>query len=103
MPSRLEMLEQMIAKGVNDAFPMYGLALEYRSAGRENDAVRAFENLRAKFPGYVPQYLMCGQLLEKLGRKDDARAWFEAGIASANKARDMHAVGELESALAGLR
>jgi predicted Zn-dependent protease len=103
MPSRLEVLEQMIAKGVNDPFPMYGLALEYRSAGREDDAIRAFENLRAKFPGYVPQYLMCGQLLEKAGRKDDARSWLEAGITAARAARDMHAAGELESALAGLR
>jgi tetratricopeptide (TPR) repeat protein len=103
MPSRLEVLEQMVAKGVNDAFPMYGLALEYRSAGRDQDAIRAFENLRAKFPNYVPQYLMCGQLLEKLGRKDDARTWFEAGIAAARTARDTHSLGELESALAGLR
>ncbi len=102
MPSRLEVLEQMIAKGVSDPFPMYGLALEYRSAGRDEDAVRAFENLRAKFPQYVPQYLMCGQVLERLGRKADARACMESGIVVARAARDAHSVGELEEALAGL-
>ncbi len=103
MPSRLEVLEMMVAKGVNDAFPMYGLAQEYRSLGRDEDAVRAFENLRAKFPNYVPQYLMCGQLLEKLGRKDEARTVLQAGIDAAKAGRDMHALGELESALAAVR
>lgn len=102
MAGRLEVLEQLIAKGVSDPFPMYGLALEYRSAGRLEDAVRAFENLRAKFPPYVPQYLMCGQLLERLDRRTDARAWLEAGILVARAAHDAHSLSELEEALAGL-
>ncbi|MEI8254620.1 MAG: tetratricopeptide repeat protein [Deltaproteobacteria bacterium] len=102
MASRLEVLEQMIARGVNDPFPMYGLALEYRSAGRLEDAVSAFANLRAKFPQYVPQYLMCGQILGKLGRAADARAVLEAGIVVARAARDGHSASELEEALAGL-
>jgi hypothetical protein len=93
----------MVAKGVGDPFPVYGLALEYRSAGRDDDALRTFESLRERFPAYVPQYLMAGQLCEKMGRRDDARTWFERGIAAARAARDMHAVGELEGALAGVR
>lgn len=102
MPSRLEMLEQLVAKGSNDPFPHYALAMEYRSQGRDEDALRLFHQLRDKFPHYVPQYLMAGQTCQKLGRLDEARAWFTAGIAAARSARDMHALGELETALASL-
>ena len=53
-------------------------------------------------PEYVAMYLMCGDVLSKLARKDEARAWYEAGIAAAKAKGDAHALGELESALAGL-
>jgi hypothetical protein len=45
---------------------------------------------------------MCGQMLASQARKDEARAWLEAGIEVATKKRDSHALGEMESALAGL-
>ncbi len=102
MASRLEVLQQLVARGASDPFPYYGLALELRSAGREEDAVEAFRSLRAKFPDYVAQYLMAGQLLQKLGRIDDAREWLTAGVEVARSARDSHAAGEIEAALAGL-
>jgi hypothetical protein len=47
-------------------------------------------------------YLMCGQMLEKVGRTDEAREWLVAGIVAATKAGDGHARGELESALSTL-
>lgn len=103
MPTRLEVLESMVARGPNDPFPYYGLAMEYRSAGREEDALRAFETLRARFPNYVPQYLMAGQLCQKLGRPDAAREWYGAGIEVARAMRDAHALGELEAALASVQ
>lgn len=102
MPSRLELLEKMVAAGHNDPFPYYGLALEYRSAGRLEDAVTLFATMRERFASYVPQYLMCGQILSQLGRRDDARAVLSQGISAARAARDAHALGELEGALAGL-
>ena len=47
-------------------------------------------------------YLMCGQMLEKVGRTEEAREWLTAGIAAAGKAGDGHARGELEAALSTL-
>jgi hypothetical protein len=35
-------------------------------------------------------------------RPDDARSWYQAGIAAAHEKRDAHAAGELEAALAAL-
>ena len=103
MATRLEVLEKMAAKSVSDPFPLYGLALEYRSGGRDEDALKTFESLREKFPQYVPQYLMAGQLCEKLGKREDAKNWFASGVAVAEQTRDMHALGELQSALAAHR
>jgi tetratricopeptide (TPR) repeat protein len=101
MPSRLEVLELLASRG-NDPFPIYGLALEYKSAGRIDDAVRTFESLRERFPAYVPQYLMAGQILVTAGRAAEARAWLERGLEVARTAGDAHARSELQSALEGL-
>jgi predicted Zn-dependent protease len=99
---RLAYLEKVTRDGSTDPFPWYGLALEYRNLERYDESLQTFTTLRANHPGYVPMYLMCGQMLEKAGRTDDARAWLEAGITAAGKAGDSHARGELESALSTL-
>jgi predicted Zn-dependent protease len=97
---RLAYLEKVTREGTTDPFPWYGLALEYRNLGRVDEALQTFTALRASTPTYVPMYLMCGQMLEKAGRVEDAREWLTAGIAAAAKAGDGHAKGELEGALA---
>jgi len=99
---RLLYLEKVTREGSNDPMAWYGLALEYKTLGRGDDALRTFEALRDKHPAYVPAYLMCGQLLADLGRKDEARAWLESGIEKAKAAGNSHAAGEMESALASL-
>lgn len=102
MPTRLEALELMVSRQPNDPFPYYCLAQEYRSVGRTDDAVTAFERLRERFPEYVPQYLMAAQVLESLRRIEDARRWLTDGIAAARARRDSHALGELEAMLTTL-
>ncbi len=99
---RLAYLEKVTRDGTTDPFPWYGLALEYRNLERWDESLQTFTTLRTQHPDYVPAYLMCGQMLEKAGRKDEARAWLEAGIEAARKKKDGHALSELESALAAL-
>jgi tetratricopeptide (TPR) repeat protein len=99
---RLAFLEQTTGAGSKDPFAWYCLALEYRNLERWDDALRTFETLRTNAPDYVPMYLMCGQMLEKLARKDDARVWLEQGIEAARQKRDTHALSELEAALGAL-
>lgn len=99
---RLAFLEKVTAEGSADPFAWYGLAMEYRKLERWDEALQAFTTLRTRNPDYVPIYLMCGQMLEGLGRKDEAREWFEQGIARARAKGDAHAASELESALAAL-
>jgi tetratricopeptide (TPR) repeat protein len=88
--------------GAADPFAWYGLAMEYRGLERYDDAMATFEALRERAPEYVPMYLMCGQMLEKMGRTSDARAWLGAGAEAAKKQGNSHALSELEGALAAL-
>jgi predicted Zn-dependent protease len=101
MSKRLAYLEKITSEGSTDPFAWYGLALEYKTLGRVDDALRTFEALRANTPDYVPMFLMCGQMLADAG-KPGAREWLEAGVAVAKAKRDSHALGELESALEAL-
>jgi predicted Zn-dependent protease len=99
---RLAFLEKVTGDGTADPFPWYGLALEYRNLERYDESLQTFTTLRKNHAGYIPMYLMCGQMLEKAGRTDDAREWLVAGIAAATKGGDSHARGELEGALSTL-
>jgi predicted Zn-dependent protease len=99
---RLEFLQKLTASGNRDPFAWYGLAMEYRSLERRDDALATFETLREVSPDYVAMYLMCGQMLEQMGRIADAKAWLTSGIEAARKKGDTHALGELEGALGTL-
>jgi predicted Zn-dependent protease len=102
MSQRLTMLEKLIEKGSVDPFVHYARAMELRSLARAAEALQAFHDLRARFPTYVPTYLMAGQLAVELSQLDVARQFLEQGLEHARAASDGHAAGELESALASL-
>jgi tetratricopeptide (TPR) repeat protein len=95
---RLGMLEQLVVSKPSEPFPRYGLAMEYKKLERYDDAVAAFEQLIEVKPGYVPSYLMFGNLLEALGRAGEAASIYGAGIEAAQAAGDDHAIGELQAA-----
>jgi predicted Zn-dependent protease len=99
---RLEYLQKVTAGGSTDSFAWYGLALEFRNLERYDEALQTFTTLRTASPDYVPMYLMCGQMLEKLSRTDEAAEWYRAGTAAARAKGDAHALSELEAALAAL-
>jgi predicted Zn-dependent protease len=101
MSKRLAFLLELTSKST-DPFAFYGLAMEYRSLSRLDEAISTFENLRGRSPDYVPMYLMCGQVLESVGRVEEARSWFSSGIEQARAKGDAHALSELQTALAAL-
>ena len=99
---RLALLEQMIAKGSKDPFPHYARAMELRSLERTDDALAAYEDVAARFPGYVPTYLMAAQLCKELGKTERARELLGVGIAAAEKAGNDHALSEMQTLLGTL-
>lgn len=102
MSKRLEAIRKMIAAGNRDAFTRYALAMELKSLGRLDESLVEFETLRREEPTYVAQYLMAGGVAQSLGKRDEARTWFEQGIETARKKGDSHALSELQGALAAL-
>ena len=97
--SRRQRLEEMLAQDPDDAFLRYGLAMEHAAAGDDEAAAKEFAALMRGAPDYVPAYLQAGQVLARLGRDDEARAVYRAGVAAAQRAGDAHAAGELQGFL----
>ncbi|HEX2658768.1 MAG TPA: hypothetical protein VHU40_10870, partial [Polyangia bacterium] len=67
MPSRIEMLQAFIAQKPSDPFPRYALALEFKNAGRLDEAAALFSDLMTKDPDYTATYLHAGNLLVAMG------------------------------------
>ncbi|MEM7155081.1 MAG: tetratricopeptide repeat protein [Myxococcota bacterium] len=99
---RLPLLRQMAAARPDDPFPSYGLAMELRKQGLHDEARTTFDGLIAAHPGYVPSYLMFGNLLVEMGEREAAAGVLDAGIRAAEAAGDDHALGELSAARAEL-
>lgn len=97
--SRRQMLEEFVAQKPDDAFSRYGLALECMNSGDFAAAGQHFGALLERNPGYVPAYLMYGQLLARESRKDEARRVLASGIEAATKAGNQHARSEMEALL----
>ncbi len=100
MSSRIDEIKEIVALAPGDPFPLYGLAMEYRNSGDFAEAAATFARLAERFPDYVPQYLMHGQLLSQ-DLKDSAAAQrvLQTGIERAKAARNHHALGEMQSLL----
>jgi hypothetical protein len=100
MNKRLAMLEKLTSSAQADSFAFYCLGMEYRKEGRVDDAVGTFEALRGRDAGYLPMYLMAGQMLREAARNAEATTWLKQGIELATQKGDSKALGELESELA---
>ncbi len=97
--NRLEALKQMVAQKPAESFLRYGLAMEYRNSGDLESAMKEFRALMEASPDYVPAYFHGGQTLERLGRLQEARESYRAGIEAAQRTGDQHALSELRGAL----
>lgn len=99
MSERLDMLKALLAEDPNNKFARYGLAMEYSKAGQLDTAVSEFRALIASDPNYCAAYFHAGQVLERAGDVEQARAMYEQGIEAATRAGDAHTRSELQGAL----
>jgi tetratricopeptide (TPR) repeat protein len=96
---RLGILKQMLAEDTNNSFARYGLGMEYVKSGEFAQAVAEFQTLLERDSSYAAAYFHGGQALEKLGRIDEARAFYEKGIEATTRTGDAHTRAEIEGAL----
>jgi tetratricopeptide (TPR) repeat protein len=96
---RMQTLIRLIEIDNNDLFSRYALALEYVSSLDKQNALFHFLFLLNNHPEYIPTYYQLAKLYEQLNDTDAAIATYQKGIAIAQKAKDLHALSELRSAL----
>jgi len=99
MNNRLEVLKNMVAQNPNDSFSRYGLAMEYANSGDLEGAIREYRALLAVNVNYSAAYYHGGQTLEKLGRREEARALYRQGIEATTRIGDPHTRSEIQAAL----
>ena len=97
--NRLDILKQMLEQDPGNSFARYGLAMECANAGEVEQAVQQFRILTVNDRNYCAAYYHGGQALEKLGRLEEARQFYEDGIAAALRKGDDHTRAEIEAAL----
>ena len=103
MNSRLDSLLKLLEKEPEDSFLIYGVALEYMSANKLEEAENYFTKLIKLDPGYVASYMQYAALKEKQNKIDEAKELYKQGIEIARKAGDNHAAKEMEGFLDELK
>jgi tetratricopeptide (TPR) repeat protein len=96
---RLEQLLELLAAEPNDSFLRYGVAMEYAKRGEHDKALAEFNELIHRAPDYVAAYFMAGRTCEQKGEPEEAKKFYQRGIATAQRVGDRHAAGEMSSAL----
>jgi len=96
---RVAMLSKILTQNPDDAFARYGLAMEHSKAGDADRAMEEFGKLLATHPDYTAGYFMAAQTLAKAGRNAEAMQQLTAGISSARRTGNQHALSEMQAML----
>lgn len=92
----------MAEREPNDPFVWYGLALEYKKAGQDEQAISHLDRTLQIDRLYCYAYYQKGQILESQEKHEAAREVYQKGISAAKEKGDEHARSELAGALAML-
>ena len=96
---RMQQLLRLLEREPNDAFLLYGLALEHKKANDLNAAIEYLNRVIQVDPGYCYAYHQRGLAYESLGDLESARRSYREGIEAAARKGDAHARSEIEGAL----
>jgi predicted Zn-dependent protease len=92
-------LKEILELDPKNSFARYGLAMELASRGETAAALTEFDTLLANDPSYTAGYFMAAQTLSAASRAQEAIARLKAGIESARRSGNLHAVSEMQDML----
>jgi predicted Zn-dependent protease len=90
---------EILAQDPGNAFARYGLAIEYTQRGETALAMEQFDTLEKLHPEYTAGYQMAAQTLMASGNTQQAEARLRAGIESARRTGNQHALSEMQGML----
>ena len=87
MEDRIKYFERMLAKNPHNPTGLLALANEYQKSERHEDETAVLERYVSLHGGDDEgnAYARLGDVLSRLGRKDEARAAYERGVQQAGK------------------
>ncbi|MDQ3791353.1 MAG: tetratricopeptide repeat protein [Actinomycetota bacterium] len=99
---RIDYFERMLADNPDNPTGLLALANEYGKAGRHEDEAAVLERYVATHEDEGNAWGRLGEVLRRLGRKDEARAAYERGITQAEKHGHGGMADDLRAALVDL-
>ena len=96
---KLAGLKEILALDPKNSFARYGVAMELAGRGETKAALSEFDILLANDPEYTAGYFMSAQTLATAGRTAEAIERLKAGIASAARSGNQHALSEMQAML----
>jgi predicted Zn-dependent protease len=92
-------LREILAMDPKNSFARYGIAMELAACGETEASLAEFTTLLANDPDYTAGYFMAAQTLANAGRTPEAIERLKAGVASATRTGNNHALSEMQAML----
>ena len=92
-------LKEILALDPKNSLARYGLAMALAAQTETDAAMAEFSTLLADDPNYTAGYFMAAQTLANAGRTPEAIERLNAGIASARRTGNNHALSEMQAML----
>jgi predicted Zn-dependent protease len=99
MMDKIAQFKEILALDPKNSFARYGIAMEFVNRSETAAALAEFDILLSNDPDYTPGYFMAAQALTAAGRKPEAIERLKAGIASATRSANSHAINEMQAML----
>jgi predicted Zn-dependent protease len=96
---KIAALREILAQDPKNSFARYGVAMELASSGETDASIAEFATLVTNDPNYTAGYFMAAQTLQNAGRTPEAIERLNAGVASARRTGNSHALSEMQAML----
>ena len=96
---KLAGLREILALDAKNSFARYGVAMELAARGETAAALEEFDTLLKNDPDYTAGYFMAAQTLQNAGRTPEAIERLNAGVESARRTGNSHALSEMQAML----
>ncbi len=96
---KIAALREILAQDPKNSFARYGVAMELAGRGETDASIAEFTTLVTNDPNYTAGYFMAAQTLQNVGRTPEAIERLNAGVESARRTGNSHALSEMQAML----